>query len=218
MAGTDKDIQVGRNLASLRGSLSQEELAARMKQRGYRWSQSTVWSIERGDRPLRLTEALDVLDCLGCEGGEIWQLVAANDEVRSLQKSVDSLEDGLNSLEKAWEKIEHDRRWLLISASVLSADDLASVEESVHEILLRTRPERILKDVIRHMIIGYEQNDVAEPEADQLTPAGYERYVYNREGFGSGEFDSEEGKMLAPLLRAWLPSVFGDVDGDDSEV
>lgn len=38
-----------------------------MKDRGHKWSQSTVWSVERGDRPLRLTEAEDLAAILGVE-------------------------------------------------------------------------------------------------------------------------------------------------------
>ncbi len=41
--------------------MSQKELAERMRDLGWKWSQSTVWSIEKGERPLRLAEAQDLL-------------------------------------------------------------------------------------------------------------------------------------------------------------
>jgi hypothetical protein len=36
-----------------------------MRERGWKWSQATVWSVERGDRPLRLAEAEDLAGVLG---------------------------------------------------------------------------------------------------------------------------------------------------------
>ena len=56
-----RDVQAGENLAILRGDMTQSALAAKMRERGWKWSQATVWAIERGDRPLRIAEAVDVL-------------------------------------------------------------------------------------------------------------------------------------------------------------
>jgi transcriptional regulator with XRE-family HTH domain len=54
------DAEIGANLLIRRGEMSQKDLAAAMKVRGWKWSQATVWSIEKGERPLRLAEAEDV--------------------------------------------------------------------------------------------------------------------------------------------------------------
>lgn len=54
---TDKDIQIGENVAGFRGDMSQKALADAMRDAGYKWSQSTVWSVEQGTRPLKLAEA-----------------------------------------------------------------------------------------------------------------------------------------------------------------
>ncbi|WP_419775703.1 helix-turn-helix domain-containing protein [Microbacterium oxydans] len=40
--------------------MSQMDLAKAMRDRGWKWSQATVWSIERGDRPLRWSEGVDM--------------------------------------------------------------------------------------------------------------------------------------------------------------
>jgi transcriptional regulator with XRE-family HTH domain len=53
----DRDKTIGQNLLRLRGERSQKELADAMRARGFKWSQATVWSIEKGERPLRLAEA-----------------------------------------------------------------------------------------------------------------------------------------------------------------
>jgi transcriptional regulator with XRE-family HTH domain len=64
------DELIGRNLARMRGDMSQKELAARMKERGWKWSQATVWAIEKGERPLRLAESEDIKAVLGT----LWSL------------------------------------------------------------------------------------------------------------------------------------------------
>lgn len=51
------DEEIGANLTRIRGSRSQKDLAEAMRERGFKWSQATVWSVEKGERPLRLTEA-----------------------------------------------------------------------------------------------------------------------------------------------------------------
>lgn len=60
-----RDDQVGRAVVSARGARSQQEVADLMKNRGWKWSQATVWSVESGRRPLRFLEALDLAEVLG---------------------------------------------------------------------------------------------------------------------------------------------------------
>lgn len=55
---SSRDEQIGEAVRELRGEMSQDALAESMRVSGHpKWSQSTVWSVERGTRPLRLTEA-----------------------------------------------------------------------------------------------------------------------------------------------------------------
>ncbi|MFN3948024.1 helix-turn-helix domain-containing protein [Microbacterium sp.] len=56
-AKTLRDKTIGENLARIRGELSQQALADAMRDRGYEWTQATVWAIEKGRRPMRLAEA-----------------------------------------------------------------------------------------------------------------------------------------------------------------
>ncbi|MBD8517082.1 hypothetical protein [Plantibacter sp. CFBP 8804] len=53
----DRDATIGRNLAALRGDMPQKTLADLMREAGWKWSQATVWSVEKGERPLKLAEA-----------------------------------------------------------------------------------------------------------------------------------------------------------------
>lgn len=53
------DEQNGADVTAARGraGLSQKELAAQMSELGFTWTQATVSQIEKGERPLRLSEA-----------------------------------------------------------------------------------------------------------------------------------------------------------------
>lgn len=44
---------------------SQADLAKAMRERGPKWSQATVWAVEKGDRPLRHSEAIELADLIG---------------------------------------------------------------------------------------------------------------------------------------------------------
>lgn len=69
MSGNEQDMQVGANLVRLRleNGMTQDDLAQRMREHGYKWSKTTVWSIERGNRSLKLTEAQELLTCMGMD-------------------------------------------------------------------------------------------------------------------------------------------------------
>jgi transcriptional regulator with XRE-family HTH domain len=63
----DIDQNIAANLRIYRdaGNISQEELAQRMADRGFGFSQATVWKIERGQRPVRASELVALADSLG---------------------------------------------------------------------------------------------------------------------------------------------------------
>ncbi|WP_221586056.1 helix-turn-helix transcriptional regulator [Microbacterium sp. G2-8] len=71
------DKQIGQNLARMRGEMSQKDLADAMREIGFKWSQATVWSVEKGERPLRLTEAEAIARALGTG---TWKLTAVEPE------------------------------------------------------------------------------------------------------------------------------------------
>lgn len=64
-----RDEQVGKAVTVFRGERSQKSVADAMRERGWKWSQATVWSVEKGERPLRLTEAADLAVVLGLMSG-----------------------------------------------------------------------------------------------------------------------------------------------------
>lgn len=62
---TERDRHIGQTMSILRGDKTQQSVADEMRQRGWRWSQATVWSVEKGERALRLAEADDLAAVLG---------------------------------------------------------------------------------------------------------------------------------------------------------
>lgn len=99
MATTDK--QIGENLARHRKGMSQKELADRMRELGWKWSQATVWSIEKGERPLRLAEAEALEGILGFDS--ITSLFASDAEAE-LEVAGEELFRARTELEKAMRK------------------------------------------------------------------------------------------------------------------
>jgi transcriptional regulator with XRE-family HTH domain len=63
---TDIDQNIAASLRVYReaASVSQEELAQRMSDRGFGFSQATVWKIERGQRPVKASELVALADSL----------------------------------------------------------------------------------------------------------------------------------------------------------
>jgi transcriptional regulator with XRE-family HTH domain len=60
------DDNVATNVRAFRerSGLSQEELAQRMSERGFGFSQSTIWKIESGQRPVKISEAVALSEAL----------------------------------------------------------------------------------------------------------------------------------------------------------
>jgi transcriptional regulator with XRE-family HTH domain len=62
----DIDQHVAVNLRALRerGGLSQDEVARRVSERGFGFTQATIWKIESGQRPVRVSEAVALSEAL----------------------------------------------------------------------------------------------------------------------------------------------------------
>ena len=63
----DIDQNIAANMRTYReaGNVSQEELAQRMADLGFGFSQATIWKIESGQRPVRASELVALADSLG---------------------------------------------------------------------------------------------------------------------------------------------------------
>jgi len=81
----DIDQNIAANLRTYReaGHISQEELAQRMTDLGFGFSQATIWKIERGQRPVRASELVALADSLGARSPTlIHQPAAARNKSR----------------------------------------------------------------------------------------------------------------------------------------
>lgn len=135
------DEQIGRNLTRARGEMSQKELADRMREYGWKWSQATVWSVEKGERPLRLAEAEDLASIL-----EVFAHVFSMDESASKLQERMRVVSGLN---RQFEKMVGDYGHALFELALV-ADDYEDMPSGLREGVedwLRNTPSRILNDL-----------------------------------------------------------------------
>lgn len=65
------DKMIGRNVRNLRGNMTMEMLAAKMRDLGHKWTKITVHNIETGDRQLRMKEAVDLAECVGADAASV---------------------------------------------------------------------------------------------------------------------------------------------------
>ncbi|MCS6521367.1 hypothetical protein [Curtobacterium citreum] len=118
------DEQIGRAVSRLRGDRAQREVAAAMRELGWRWSQTTVWKVESGERPLRLAEAMDLEQVLGSE-----LQVAADAEQAAIAVARAEFRRALAELQQAAARYEASRARLQSVAGThevllgLSADE-----------------------------------------------------------------------------------------------
>ncbi|MFC9559921.1 helix-turn-helix domain-containing protein [Agromyces sp. NPDC056965] len=135
------DRQVGENVVRLRGDRSQKELADEMRERGYKWSQATVWAVEKGNRPLRLAEAAVLAEILRVSVG-----VLLGDEVSVVVKQdVDAVERAQQQVHQAFLAFRSSQRRLARTADRFAQTGRALPVETSHlESLLRLTPDDIL--------------------------------------------------------------------------
>lgn len=102
----DVDRWVGLNIKMIRGETPQAYVADKMTARGYKWSQSTVWSVEAGRRPLKVSEAVDLsvildvpLQMIVVGSGEA--TVIARNRARAVVRANEVLEEAVSGYEHA---------------------------------------------------------------------------------------------------------------------
>lgn len=99
------DKRVGRNIVHFRDGMSQQDLAIKMRQRGFRWSQATIWSVEKGERPVRLSEVAALSEILDKPTDSFFLEEHAMNQVDSIAMALEKLLDAQQWLEyslKIW--------------------------------------------------------------------------------------------------------------------
>lgn len=127
-----------------------------MRERGWKWSQATVWSIEKGERPLRLAEAEALADVLGehvstllagpSEGHAVQALrrvkAAHVAIIEDVEAFLDARDELAHFLAEEREEVRHS--WVLHSADGwLDEDDgpEKAVQEARHNYSQKVRRE-----------------------------------------------------------------------------
>lgn len=87
------DDQIGKNLKQFRGDMKQSDLADEMRKRGFAWSQNTVYQVESGSRPIRLTEAQSLSMILGFSLEALFAAPKDNELEKIAQSQIDDLQE-----------------------------------------------------------------------------------------------------------------------------
>lgn len=136
------DEAIGENVRRLRGNVSQTELADRMRNRGHRWSQPTVVSVEKGERALRLTEAVDLAALLDAP---IQMFAAPNAEV-SIASTRRVLSDARSELQDAAARYDNARveyKWAVFAA--IDAGGVPNERAATRDDWMRDSPEDVIR-------------------------------------------------------------------------
>ena len=171
MAGTQDDKTIGKNLQILRGDISQEDLASKMRGYGFKWSKATVWSVEQGERPLRLTEAKAVLQCLGRRSMFAMNELLSISSYAYAEKLRDQIQEQINEIIDLLDKIYMERLNLAGNADLLiEHEEIGRAEESaIAEDLRRSLPENIFKEYLFHELKTAESEDFEQEFYDKYS-------------------------------------------------
>jgi hypothetical protein len=145
------DELIGRNLTLLRGSMSQKELAERMRKLGFKWSQATVW--------LRLTES----EALGSVFGIHAQTLTFAEQSFTRVMLSRALDDTLTEIaDLAYRSFERHRR-LAMMYDMIPPED---------------RDESFLPEVFAHNAVDYAIRGLARAEAHLRGEIEVEELLY----------------------------------------
>lgn len=134
MSKQDKDRQIGANLVRIRDGMSQNDLALKMRERGHKWSAATVWAIEKGERPLKLAEATDVISILGIDLHYGLDELLETDDImlRPIRKLVDSMRNTHNEIRGKLPAYYHDA----VRLAMYAGGELDQLKEEGNRFLL----------------------------------------------------------------------------------
>lgn len=153
---TERDKEIGETLIVLRGERSQKEVATLMKNRGWKWSQATVWSVEQGERALRLGEAVDLASIFGVS---VIHLTGTSRLARVVTRQKDVglkfavLRDALLAYRDAQYRLA-----IAADAAVRAGDELPFAGMPVEE-LIRANLEDVVQKVRIEIDVTKEKNE-----------------------------------------------------------
>ncbi|MGP5261226.1 helix-turn-helix domain-containing protein [Brachybacterium paraconglomeratum] len=151
------DAEIGARLQSLRESVvSQATLANAMKDHGHeKWSQATVWAVEAGKRPLRLSEAASLAAILGAEVSDFLQSSAVGKVIGSMREAITDVDRAATDLTAAAVRFEDARTRLRLTVRSIDAEQVSSWPDSE-----RVRLIDLMREADKRM--KWDLSDVAD--------------------------------------------------------
>lgn len=144
------DAEIGANVRRCRGDRSQKEIAERMVVAGYKWTQTTVFEVEKGKRALKLTEASALTEVLGVPTSYLEQVPEGYFVERNAFKASAELDDAADRALDA--VVEFDRARNTLRSLLLSMRDsevLAGHESTYQKLVDRTLLQSLKESATR---------------------------------------------------------------------
>lgn len=190
--GRMHDRLIGRAVAVARGDLAQDALAARMRERGWaKWSQSTVWSVEKGARPLRLAEARDLAEVLDIHVVHLLRVPDSMQVEKELREAMADVREGYNRVAYAVENLLAAQDSLDATARKAKKThqaDLAQLIAQAEELRRKKTPHHA---VLRGRGAYEEQRQGSDQAAELLGGYGGDADAMIEAQLGMGEDDGQ---------------------------
>lgn len=127
-----RDEAIGSAVGRIRGERSQQWVADQMRERGHKWAQATVWNVESGRRPLRLSEAETLADVLG-----------ANVDVFMKDEHQLLLQSTMREVHEAWQRLaaiaeSFYRKQFTLALTADNAEVPGEYQEDIQRLLTKT--------------------------------------------------------------------------------
>lgn len=183
MAADERDIQIGRNLTGRRGVRSQQALARAMRNRGWKWSQATASAIEKGERPLKLAEAIDLADELNVSLDDLIQ--EPEQTAASRVVSYRARQVGFHAASAIRTLIEFERERRELLTAIEEAEKVPGWE----------RPQAAVEVLHQHTLDRLTHTARVILDSEQLTPLNLESLTPEELArvLVGGNLDPEEG-------------------------
>lgn len=216
--------RIGQNLARFRGAVSQAQLASEMRERGHKWSQATVWSIEKGERALRLEEAKDALEILN---GDLVDSLLRSSGDNALRTGVRKLLDASQKFEEAAKAALEAHRDLEVQLFISATDRAHPASDwslmAAKDALVEMDPASVLLEIIKKEELKAKAG-VDEDFWSDMSRSGEKNLMaylqqrdqeYQRRGFRSYQ-DWQEAITISDreLLTQRLNALNEDDDGE----
>lgn len=137
-----------------------------MRSLGYKWSQATVWSVEKGERPMRLTESIDIAQILGVD---VLDMISTPSEAL-FRVALSKIADARERLENA--AMEYEQYQFVLAAAAENAT-LSDAQQAQTRSWLSLSPTGVVEEVrIGEKGAGGKMNIEKDPVTGEILGRG----------------------------------------------